>query len=60
MAVFNPEDLIHDLMNAAAGRIIGPDKKMISEVVGNSEAVINTSDLSLFRRLMKYVSVTSS
>lgn len=37
-----------------------PDKKMISEVVGNSEAVINTSDLSLFRRLMKYVSVTSS
>lgn len=37
-----------------------PDKKMISEVVGNSEAVINTSDLSLFSKLIKYVSVTSS
>lgn len=37
-----------------------PDKKMISEVVGNCEAVINTNDLSLFSRLMKYVSVTSS
>lgn len=37
-----------------------PDMKMISEVVGNCEAVIRTTDLSLFSRLMKYVSVTSS
>ena len=33
---------------------------MISEVVGNSEAVIRTDDLELFSRLMKFVSVTSS
>lgn len=37
-----------------------PDVKMISEVVGNSEAVIKTTDLDLFRRLMKFVSVTAS
>lgn len=37
-----------------------PDVKMISEVVGNSEAVIRTTDLDLFRRLMKFVAVTSS
>jgi uncharacterized protein YegL len=37
-----------------------PDVKMISEVVGNSEAVIRTTDLDLFRRLMKFVAVTAS
>lgn len=37
-----------------------PDVKMISSVVGNSEAVIKTSDLDLFKRLMQFVSVTSS
>lgn len=36
------------------------DVKMISSVVGNSEAVIRTSDLDLFRKLMKFVSVTAS
>lgn len=36
------------------------DTKMISSVVGNSEAVIKTTDLELFKRLMKFVSVTSS
>lgn len=36
------------------------DAKMIASVVGNSEAVIKTSDLDLFRRLMKFVSVTAS
>lgn len=36
------------------------DVKMISSVVGNSEAVIKTTDLDLFRRLMKFVSVTAS
>lgn len=37
-----------------------PDEKMISAVVGNSEAVIKTTDLELFKRLMKFVSVTAS
>lgn len=37
-----------------------PDVKMLSSVVGNNEAVIRTSDLDLFKRLMKFVSVTSS
>lgn len=37
-----------------------PDVKMISSVVGNSEAVIRTTDLDLFKRLMKFVSVTAS
>lgn len=37
-----------------------PDKKMIAEVVGNSEAVIATADLELFSRLIKFVSTTSS
>ena len=37
-----------------------PDVKMIASVVGNSEAVIKTTDLDLFRRLMKFVSVTAS
>lgn len=36
------------------------DKKMISEVVGNSEAVLTVTDLELFKRLMKFVSVTAS
>ena len=33
---------------------------MLSSVVGNSEAVIKTTDLDLFKRLMKFVSVTAS
>lgn len=37
-----------------------PDVKMLSSVVGNSEAVLKTTDLDLFKRLMKFVSVTSS
>lgn len=37
-----------------------PDLKMISEVVGNSEAVIKTDDLDLFARLIKFASVTAS
>lgn len=37
-----------------------PDIKMLSEIVGNSEAVIKTTDLDLFKRLMKFVSVTAS
>lgn len=36
------------------------DVKMIAEVVGNSEAVIQTTDLATFAKLMKFVSVTSS
>lgn len=47
---------------AKIGFAIGdnPDVKMISEVVGNSEAVIKTDDLKLFARLIKFASVTSS
>lgn len=37
-----------------------PDEEMISSIVGNSEAVIKTTDLELFKRLMKFVSVTAS
>lgn len=37
-----------------------PDIKMLSSIVGNSEAVIKTTDLDLFKRLMKFVSVTAS
>ena len=37
-----------------------PDYKMLSSVVGNSEAVIKTTDLELFKRLMRFVSVTAS
>ena len=37
-----------------------PDVNMISSVVGNCEAVIKVTDLELFKRLMKFVSVTSS
>lgn len=36
------------------------DVAMISSVVGNSEAVIHTSDLELFKKLLKFVSVTAS
>lgn len=36
------------------------DARMIASVVGNSEAVIKTSNLDLFRRLIKFISVTSS
>lgn len=36
------------------------DVEMISSIVGNSEAVIRTTDLDLFKRLMKFVSVTAS
>lgn len=37
-----------------------PDVRMISDVVGNSEAVVKTDDLELFARLIKFASVTSS
>lgn len=37
-----------------------PDVQMIAEIVGNSEAVLSTSDLSTFSRLIKFVSTTSS
>ena len=36
------------------------DTGMIASVVGNSEAVIKTTDLELFGRLMRFVSVTAS
>lgn len=36
------------------------DVKMIASVVGDSEAVIKTSDLEVFKKLMKFVSVTAS
>ena len=36
------------------------DVKMIASVVGNSEAVIKTTNMDLFRKLMRFVSVTSS
>lgn len=36
------------------------DVKMISSVVGNSEAVIRTTDLELFKKLLRFVSVTAS
>ncbi len=37
-----------------------PDTSMIASIVGNSEAVIRTTDLDLFKRLMKFVTVTAS
>lgn len=37
-----------------------PDVAMIANIVGNSEAVIKTTDLDLFKRLMKFVSVSAS
>lgn len=36
------------------------DIKMMSSIVGNSEAVIKTGDMDIFRKLMKFVSVTTS
>lgn len=36
------------------------DKKMIASVVGNSEAVIQTNDLEVFKKLIRIISVTSS
>ena len=36
------------------------DKVMLSEIVGNSEAVIQTEDLDLFSRLIRFASVTAS
>lgn len=36
------------------------DASMIASVVGSKEAVIKTTDLVLFERIMKFVSVTSS
>lgn len=36
------------------------DLKMIASVVGNSEAVIRTTDYELFRKLLRFVSVTAS
>lgn len=36
------------------------DVQMLSSVVGNSEAVIKTTDLDLFKRLMRFVSVRAS
>lgn len=37
-----------------------PDLNMISDVVGNSEAVIRTNNLELFGKLLQFASVTSS
>lgn len=37
-----------------------PDANMIAKIVGNSEAVIQTEDLALFARLLKWASVTAS
>ncbi len=37
-----------------------PDVNMISDVVGNCEAVIRTDDLDLFARLIRFASVTAS
>lgn len=36
------------------------DNRMISEIVGTSEAVISTGDLELFARLIRYASETAS
>ena len=36
------------------------DANMIAEIVGNEEAVINTNDLELFRKLLVFVTVRSS
>ncbi len=36
------------------------DVKMIASVVGNSEAVIKTSDLDVFKRLIRFVTVHTS
>lgn len=44
----------------AIGEDTQADAEMLSDVVGNSEAVIKTTDLELFQRLMKFVTVHSS
>lgn len=36
------------------------DENMIAEIVGTPEAVIKTNDLEIFKKLMKFVSVTTS
>lgn len=36
------------------------DNRMISEIVGTSEAVVKTNDLELFARLIKFASTTAS
>ena len=36
------------------------DDKAIADIVGNSEAVIKTDDLDKFKKLLKYVTITSS
>lgn len=36
------------------------DTDMIADIVGNIEAVIQTNDLEIFRKLLRFVSVTSS
>jgi len=38
----------------------GADVKMVASVVGNSEAVIQTDDMELFKKLIRFVSVTAS
>lgn len=42
----------------AIGR--NPDTEMIAKLVGSSEAVIRTEDLSVFARLLRFVSVSAS
>lgn len=37
-----------------------PDREMLSEIVGNPEAIIATDDLELFAKMLKFVSVTAS
>ena len=44
----------------AVGEDSDVDLSMLCSVVGNSEAVIKTTDLDLFSRLMRFVTVTSS
>lgn len=36
------------------------DKKVLSKVTGNSEAVLQTNDMEIFRHMIRFVSVTSS
>lgn len=38
----------------------GADQKVMAELVGNREAVIRTTDLGVFAKLIQFVSVTSS
>lgn len=39
---------------------VDADIKMIAEIVGNKEAVIRTGDLTLFKKLMRFVTVRAS